>query len=142
MAQDRVPWGVDTFEGVINFNAYYKDELIASVPCYDTFPYFQVRAMFSKRMGVHGEDAGFYKLIGSATRRLIFEICRYAHKRGCKFVGLGSVNYSDPQKARVADFKMFFGSHLGDEYTYVYKSRWFAFMEKLKLILTGNMAGK
>ena len=129
-AQGRKPWGRESFDGVINFNAYYKGELIASVPCYDVFPYLQVRAIFSKRMGE--SDRELYKLIGSATRRLIFEACKYGKERGYKFVGLGSVNYSTEQKANVANFKMFFGSELGDEYTYTYKSRKFIFLEKIR----------
>ena len=134
-AQGRKPWGKDTFLNVINFNAYFKEDLIASVPCYDVFPYLQVRAMFSKRMGIHEKDKEFYKLIGSATRRLIFEICKYGKERNYKFVGLGSINYSTPQKANVANFKMFFGSKEGDEYTYIYKSRKFAALVKINNFL-------
>ena len=129
-AQGRKPWGKESFDGVINFNAYYKGELIASVPCHDVFPYLQVRAIFSKRM--KESDKGLYKLIGSATRRLIFEACKYGKEKGYKFVGLGSVNYSTEQKANVANFKMFFGSELGDEYTYIYKSPKFVFLEKIR----------
>ena len=134
-AQGRSPWGLESFSGAINFNAYYQGELIAAVPCYDLFPYLQVRAIFSKRLGVNEADKEFYKLIGSATRRLIFEICRYGKERDYKFVGLGSVNYSTPQKANVAQFKMFFGSTEGDEYTYIYKSRRLIFLLKIRNFL-------
>lgn len=130
LAQGRKPWGKESFDGVINFNAYYKGELIASVPCYDVFPYLQVRAIFSKRMGESDKD--LYKLIGSATRRLIFEACKYGREKGYKFVGLGSVNYSTEQKANVANFKMFFGAELGDEYTYIYKGHNFIVLEKVR----------
>ncbi|MBU4348149.1 hypothetical protein KJ671_01415 [Patescibacteria group bacterium] len=132
-AQSRKPWGKESFNGVINFNAYYKGRLVASVPCYDVFPYLQVRAIFSKRM--EESDKGLYKLIGSATRRLIFEACKYGQERGYKFVSLGSVNYSTEQKANVANFKMFFGSELGDEYTYTYKSSKFMFLEKTRKLI-------
>ena len=105
------------------------------MPCYDLFPYLQVRAMFSKRMGVGEKNKELYKLIGSATRRLIFEICKYGKEKGYEFVGLGSINYSTSQKANVANFKMFFGSREGEEYTYVYKSERFIFLEKIKNFL-------
>lgn len=131
-AQGRKPWKKDTFEGLINFNAYYRGELIASVPCYDLNPYLQVRAIFSKRLKVGEEDREMYKLIGSATRRLIYEICRYGRERNYRFVGLGSVNYSTEQKANVAGFKMFFGSTEGDEYTYTYASRRFAWLSRIR----------
>ena len=131
-AQGRRPWKFDTFSEVINFNAYYKGELIAAVPCYNLFPYLQVRAIFSKRLGLEATDRELYKLIGSTTRRLIFEICKYGKEKNYKFVGLGSINYSTPQKANVANFKMFFGSQEGDEYTYIYKNKKFAAMTQIR----------
>lgn len=136
-AQGRKPWGKETFSDTINFNAYYKGELVASVPCYDLNPYLQVRAIFSKRLNI--EDKVLYKIIGKATRRLIFEICKYGKERGCEFVSLGSVNYGTAQKSNVADFKMFFGPRLGDEYTYIYRSRWLAFIEMTKVYLSSIM---
>jgi len=132
-AQGRKPWGRESFENVINFNAYYKGELIASVPCYNVFPYLQVRAIFSKRMAE--DDKELRRVIGSATRRLIFEACKFGKENGYKFLGLGSVNYSTEQKTNVANFKMFFGSELGDEYTYTYKSGKFLFLEKILKLL-------
>ncbi|MDO8493077.1 MAG: hypothetical protein Q7S19_00830 [bacterium] len=134
VAQGRKPWGRETFEGVINFNAYYKGELIASVPCYDLRPVLQVRAIFSKRL--EEKDHALYKIIGRATRRLIFEICKYGKEREYEFVGLGSVNYGTAQKSNVADFKMFFGPQIGDEYTYTYKSRRLAALEMTKEYLS------
>ncbi|MBI3046081.1 MAG: hypothetical protein HYY86_00840 [Candidatus Harrisonbacteria bacterium] len=134
-AQGRKPWKIDSFQNTLLFNAYYKDELIASVPCYDLFPYLQVRAMCSKRMGMGERNKELYKLIGSATRRLIFEICKYAKEKGYEFVGLGSINYSTPQKANVANFKMFFGSREGEEYTYVFKSRRFIALDRIRKFL-------
>lgn len=132
-AQGRKPWGVDSFSGVINFNAYYNGELIAAVPCYNLFPYLQVRAIFSKRLNVsEGSNKEMYKLIGSATRRLIFEICKFGKEKNYAFVGLGSVNYSTPQKSNVAQFKMFFGSTEGDEYTYIYKSKRLMFLLRIR----------
>jgi len=133
-AQGRKPWKADTFNsGVKLFNAYYKGELIASVPCYDIFPNLQARAIFSKRLSV--EDPELYKIIGYATRRLIYEICAYGKERGYNFFGLGPVVFSTPQKANVAQFKMFFGGKIEDEYTYTYISKRFAFLRKLRAAL-------
>lgn len=134
-AQGRKPWRKESFDRVINFNAYYRGELIASVPCYNLAPYLQVRAIFSKRLTNGNENKEIYKLIGSATRRLIFEICKYGKENSYRFVGLGSVNYSTLQKANVANFKMFFGSELGDEYTYTYKSSKFLVLEKIRKLI-------
>lgn len=130
-AQGRVPWKIDSFSGTILFNAYYRGKLIAAVPCYDIFPHLQVRAIFSSRLD--DCDRETYKIVGSATRRLIFEICKYGMERHYEFVGLGSINYSTSQKSKVADFKMFFGPKVGDEYTYSYKSRRLRFLQSCML---------
>lgn len=135
-AQGRVPWGKESFENTVLFNAYFRDTLVSSISCYDTFPYFQVRAMFSKRLSA--VDRKLQKIISFSTRRLVYEVCRFAHNKGFTFVGLGSVNFSDPQKARVAQFKNFFGGRVEHEYTYTYKSALFKFFEKflaLKLFI-------
>ncbi len=132
LAQGRKPWSRESLAGLMNFNAYYKGELIVAVPCYDLYPYLQVRAIFSKRLSIGDDNKDLYKIIGSATRRLIFEICKYGKENDYEYVGLGSVNYSTAQKSNVAQFKMFFGSEIGDEYTYTHKSRKFLFLEKIR----------
>ncbi len=132
-AQGRKPWKRTSFDNLKHFNAYYKGEMISSVPCYDLFPYLQVRAMFSKRLTDDNQE--LRKIIGYATRRLIYEICRYAKKKNYAFLGLGAVNYSTTQKANVAQFKMFFGSRVEDEYTYTYASRRFRLLNRIRNLL-------
>ncbi len=130
IAQGRKPWKKESFDGTKQFNAYYQGKLVASVPCYDIFPHLQVRAIFSKRLTT--DDKELQKIIGDATRRLIFEACKYGKERNYEFVGLGSVNFSTTQKSNVAQFKMFFGGKMEDEYTYVYRSPLFTFFQKIK----------
>jgi serine/threonine protein kinase len=132
-AQGRQPWKKSSFRNTVLCNAYYRGKLIASVPCYDIFPYFQVRAIFSERLEPGNEN--LRKAVGQATRRLIYEICAYAKERGYEFVGLGSVNFSTGQKSNVAKFKMFFNPAIEDEYTYVYKSPRFLRAEKILRII-------
>ncbi|HEY4493134.1 MAG TPA: hypothetical protein VJB98_00745 [Candidatus Paceibacterota bacterium] len=122
-SQGRAPWREETLRsGIIHFNAYYKDELISSIPCYDLKPVLQVRAMFSKRLSTH--DHEFNKIISNANRRLVYEVCKWARAREYKFVGLGAVTTSTEQKANVAQFKMFFNPKVETEYTYT-RRPWF-----------------
>lgn len=119
-AQGRTPWTIDTYKNTILFNAYFKGELIVSIPCYDIRPYLQIRSISSKRFEKNDRESK--KVIGYASRRLICEICRYGRENGYEFAGLGAVNYSTSQKAGVSDFKMFFAPEVGEEYTYTYES--------------------
>lgn len=130
--QNRVPWKIETFSNVKLFNAYYKGKLISAIPCYDLFPYLQARAMSSDRY--QDNDKEMRKIVGHATRRLIYEICRYTKERNYKFFGLGSINYNTEQKSNVSQFKNFFGGIIEDEYSYVYKSRIFKIFEDLVFI--------
>ena len=129
-AQGRSPWSVDTYKNTILFNAYYKGEIIVSIPCYNLRPYLQVRSISSKRL--EENDKEMKKMIGYAGRRLIYEICRYGKERRYEFAGLGAVNYSTSQKAGVSDFKIFFAPEIADEYTYTYES---AIFRRLKTLL-------
>ena len=127
--QSRAPWSVETYKNTILFNAYYKGEIIVSMPCFNLQPYLQIRSISSKRLEAHDAAAG--KMIGYASRRLIYEICRYGKEKGYEFAGLGAVNYSTSQKTGVSDFKMFFAPEIGDEYTYTYESGLFRFLKIL-----------
>lgn len=122
--QGRKPWREQTLvEGIIQFNAYYKGELISSLPCYDLKPALQVRAMFSRR---HADP----KIASLATRRLIYEACKWGRANGYAFLGLGAVNTSTEQKAGVAQFKMFFNPRIEKEYTYIRKPAFFKLLGK------------
>jgi hypothetical protein len=127
-AQGRIPWRLETFKNTKLFNAYYNDELISAIPCYDLHPYLQARAMSSGR---YTNDKEMQKIAGYATRRLILEICKYAKDKRYVFFGLGSINQSTAQKANVSQFKGFFGGRVEDEYHYTYKSGIYRMFEKL-----------
>ena len=78
--------------------------------------------MFSKRLSTHDHELN--KVISNASRRLVYEVCKWARAREYKFVGLGAVTTSTEQKANVAQFKMFFNPKIEIEYTYT-KKPWF-----------------
>lgn len=101
--------------------AWRGDTLLAAVICYDARPYVRVNAIVSLR----NEDAELRKLVSYSTRRLIFELARYARDNGYQLLDLGGVNLEDPAKKGITAFKMSFGGELVDEYTYTFKSSLF-----------------
>jgi hypothetical protein len=101
------------------FNAYYNGELISSITCYDVFPNLRIQNIFSK---LDGGDKELRKIVGHATRRLMYEICKYGNERGYRLLDLASANFTNPAKAGITAFKSSFGGKVEDEYTYTYRS--------------------
>ena len=130
-AQDRMPFSKGAMKDYIVFSAYYKGELISIILCFNSFPYLRARSICSKRLEI--EDKEKYKVISNATRRLVYEICKYGKEHGYKLFDLGSmpVNLKDKKKEGIAKFKGAFGGKLEDEYTYAYKSKTYRTFEKL-----------
>jgi hypothetical protein len=128
--QGRTPWKKNSFWGTLLFNAYWRGIIIATIACYDLHPYLQIKSISSNRMEADNKE--FYKIISIASRRLVYEICKYGKEEGYTFVGLGSVSEATPQKAGVAKFKKFFGPAIENEYTYTYQSARFRFFDNLR----------
>jgi len=129
--QGRVPFNRGAMKEFSAFSAYYKGELFSLILCFDSFPYLRARSICSKRLEI--EDKEIYKTISNATRRLIYEICKYGVEHGYKLFDLGSMpaDLKNKKKAGIAAFKGSFGGKLEDEYTYTYKSKLYRFFEKL-----------
>lgn len=130
-AQKRAPFSKRAMKDYTVFSAYYKGELISIILCFNSFPYLRARSICSKRLEI--KDKEKYKIISNATRRLVYEICKYGKERGYKLFDLGSMpaNLNDPKKAGIAEFKGSFGGKLEDEYTHTYKSKIYRTFEKL-----------
>ena len=132
-AQGRVPFSKKAMKDYLVFSAYYKGELISMILCFDSFPFLRSRSICSKRLEAGYRDKTKYRIISIATRRLVYEVCKYGKERGCKLFDLGSMpaNLDDPKKAGIAGFNGSFGGKLEDEYTYTYKSKIYRTFEKL-----------
>ena len=111
------------FRESIFAGAYYGGKLMAAIICYDAKPYVRVYAIVSLRK-TEGE---IRKYSSFATRRLVFELAKYAMGRGYDWLDLGSVNLKDQTKAGIDAFKLSFGARLVHEYTYTYKSKLFRY---------------
>lgn len=133
-AQKRVPFSKGVMKDYLAFGAYYKNELISIILCFKSFPYLRIRSIYSKRLEI--EDKEKYKVISNATRRLVYEICKYGKEHGYKLCDMGSMpaDLEDKKKSGIAHFKGSFGGKLEDEYMYTYKSKLYKIFEKLVII--------
>jgi len=127
-AQGRKPEKREEFIGTKIFSAYYKNEMISTVICFDSPKILRAKAISSKRL--EHDDKEIRKIISFSSRRIMWEICKYGKKHGYSGFDLGSINLSDPKKESIARFKMTFGGGIVDEYLYIYKSRFFEVFEK------------
>ncbi len=124
-SQNRVPEPMTSYQGCKFFAAYYKNEIISSIICFDCPPVLRAKAICSKRLKTH--DKELYKIISYASRRLIYEAIKYAQKNNYDIFDLGSVNFD---KKNLAQFKMNFTQSLIKEYAYTYMSPTFQFFKQ------------
>ncbi len=136
LSQKRVPIDYNEFAKFTFFGAYLDGELISAISVVESMPYIRIRSIFSKRLNTLS-DKEKYKMIGYASRRLMYEICEWGHTHHFVSLDLASVNLTDTSKKGITGFKMSFGGQHANEYTYTYKSTFFVFFERfvwLKLI--------
>ena len=114
------------------FNAYWKGVLISTITCYDAKPYLRIQNIFSK---LAGKDKELRRITGYASRRLVYEICKYGNENGYTLLDMASANITDPAKAGITQFKSSFGGVLIDEYIYTYKSALVRLMGKVRHFL-------
>ncbi len=130
--QNRIPFDRVNLEKCLLFSAYYNKEIISGIfvdPCSKGL---RIRYIFSKRLQT--EDKELYRVIASATRRLLWEISVWGKDNGFYFLDLASVNFNNEKVANITKFKMSFGGDVVDEYTYTYKTFFYALVEKLVTI--------
>ena len=127
--QNRTPLSLFSFRASTFFSAYDKGKLITCVACYHDKRYTRVRAIFSVRL--FEKDKEKYRIIAYATRRLIWEACQYGKSKSNALFDLGALNFTDPRKKSITDFKSGFGGEIVDEYTYTYESPLFHFLKCL-----------
>lgn len=115
-------------ESASRFSAYYNGELVAVITVYEVPPKMRIQNIFSKV-----DDAPeTRRIIGYATRRLVYEICAYGSKKGYASLDLASVNLTDTAKSGITKFKLSFGGDISDEYTYTYRSALARFLSSIK----------
>ncbi len=128
-AQKRVPFSRKNLEKCLRFSAYYNGEIISGIFVDLGEKDLRIRYIFSKRLQTENKE--LYKIIASATRRLLWEICIWGKDKSFNSLDLASVNFSNPEVANITKFKMSFGGEVINEYTYTHISPTYSFLVKL-----------
>jgi len=131
IAQGRAPYPkkhIDQFQAA---SAYYQGRLISCVLFFVSGDKCRVRSIFSARLEAKDANREQYQIIGYATKRLIFELCKYAKEQGIILVDLASINLTNPEREPIARFKSGFGARIEDEYQYTYSQGVFRFLERI-----------
>lgn len=123
------------FQHCLFFNAYYKGNLISSISFYDNGSCLRCKHIVSSRKEMGDQS----KIAAYAARRLIWEICKYAQDRGYAKIDLGGINFDDPAKRGIAQFKSSFGGIVEDVYIYRYETALFKRVKKLLNYLGRNI---
>lgn len=139
-AQGRVP--VTKREMDIFKSAYiaYNGEILYGLYIIESLPYMRIRSIFSKRLTEMDKEK--MKRISNAGRRLFWEVCLYGEKRNFISLDLASVNKNNPKTVKIAEFKLSFGGNIIREYTYEYRSPFFALLEKIYSFLNACLRTK
>ena len=135
IADKVIPDIYKEFNGCIFANTYYNNKLIASISSYDNGEIIRLKHIVSLRKDRNFSD----KLAGYATRKLIWELCRYGKKLNYKRLDLAGVNITDPAKQGIVKFKESFGGKITDIYTYRYQRKIFTALKEFIRIFKMNI---
>lgn len=117
----------EDFRGSLWLNAYVEGAPAASVSVDDNGRVLRLRHIVTLR-NRPGFDA---RIAGYATRRLIWEACKYGKERERRWVDLAGVIPDDPEKAGIAFFKECFGGTAGACFIHKYETRTFAAVRRI-----------
>lgn len=104
------------FQELIAFVAYEGDKAVSAIVCQRADPVLKVFAIFSAR---HEED-GDESRIGWASKRLVYDMCRFARKESFEFVDLAYIDTERKDRAGITSFKQGFGGETIRVFQYEY----------------------
>jgi len=112
----------EEFVNCIYANAYLRGSLFVTTTFYDNGVQLRLKHIASLRKSI-GDDS---KFVAHATRAIIWNLCGWASARGRTLLDLGGVNFTDPAKAGIVQFKESFGGDLIEVSIYRYDTCTFA----------------
>ena len=128
ISQGRTPIGRAEMSHYRAIVGRYNGEPFSAVTMIEAKPFLRIRSIFSKRLAA---DKEMQKVIGYASRRVMWEWCLWGKKNGFEKLDVASVNLTDEGKKGISAFKLSFGGEIGHEYHYAYKKHVFQMLEKL-----------
>ena len=133
---DGVPVDIrKEFTNCLFFNAYLNKEMVVSMSCYDNGIILRLKHIVSLRK----EREYNPRFIGYASRRLIWEICKYAKQQNRESFDLAGLNLQDSTKRGIALFKQSFGGTITTIFIYRYQKKIFTVWKWLLLLAKKNI---
>ena len=117
----ETPFPKEALQGCISFGAYHDEKLIAGIYIFPSTPIARIRAIFSRRS--KGSKVSF------ASRRLVYEICRWGLENGRTAIDLARVVTNEGP-----NFKMSFNPRVVPEYVYRRTTGVYAFLERARIL--------
>lgn len=118
------------FEGCLFFNAYFNNKIAVSVSVYDNGEILRLKHIVSCRKEKNFDN----RISGYATRRIIWEICRYGIKNHYKFLDLAGAT-----KEGITQFKQSFGGEEKNVYICRYETKFFLQIKRIINFLGKNI---
>lgn len=104
----------EDFSSVVWMNAYLGGELTSSTCWFDSSAVLRAKHIVSTRK----EQGADPNLVGRLTRRLFWEACAFGIEKGHRYVDLGGLDTTDPDKRGITEFKQSFGGETIPVYVY------------------------
>lgn len=95
----------------IVFSVYYYDIPLAGMTCYASNNMLRIGRIFTRRRSEEWEHTPKV-LFSAASRKIVFEFCKYGIEQGYKSLDLGGIDPEDPSKAGITQFKLSFGGKI------------------------------
>lgn len=107
--RDWYPVPPDELKNSLLFSASFNGMLIAGMSCYTHGNLIRVGRIFSNKRSKKSEVLTNL-VYGCASKRIVYEICKYAEVNGFSQLDLGGVDLQDPTKSGISQFKLSLGS--------------------------------
>lgn len=135
-SNDRVLLDIKSeFNNCVFFNAYYKNQLLVSMSFYG-----DDNILRSKHIASLRKQVGMARLVANASRKLIWEVCKYAKGSNFKILDLGIINFAEPDKEGIAAFKNSFGGDIVNVYIFRYETPVFKIIRKILNLYGRNIS--
>lgn len=93
------------------FTATYNGMFISGMSCYEHGERIRVGRIYSSKRSMQSDILNNV-VYGCASKRIVYEICKYAIQKNFKTLDLGGIDVIDPLKAGITKFKLSLGGDL------------------------------
>ena len=107
-ARSWMPSPIEELQASKCFQASFDGKLLSGMSCYYNDTHVRVNKIFSLRKSKKTSTIPSV-IFSAASRRIVFEICKWAIDNDLKFVDLGGIDLKDSSKKGVSKFKQSFG---------------------------------